>query len=535
MADHAPGMADHALGLAGPGARALLIGTGTVADPAVLPPVPAVHRTLADLRAILLRRTGLSEDRIRVLEDPQDARTIGQAVTEAAKAASDTLLLYYVGHGLVGAANELRLCTRETTGDADTDPFTTASFRDLAALVRRHRPTRFLIVLDCCHAERAGDESLTAFRHHYLLAAAARDQRALAPVGDVHTAFTGELIRLLHGGDRRGPATFTLEEIRRALADRDLSPRARHDAPTAWFGFARNPAARVEPATEPTGHDTGVCPYPGLSAYDETTQHWFRGRDRLTGELVREVTRADGPGEPVVLLGASGAGKSSLIRAGVLTELRRRTAIGDTPGTPGHWRPLVCTPTASPLRALAATLSGPTRLPVPAVERALAHDSAELARRLARPEFPMLLVVDQFEEVFSLCEDEADRATFIRAVAALATAGATPSAPVRVLLAVAAPYYASCAEWPELAHALSARQILVTPLSADEVREAITGPARQENLRVQEGLVELILADLGYPRAAAPRPNRVRHHTHSPSPTSPRRSPPPGDGASAGC
>ncbi|MBL1100291.1 caspase, EACC1-associated type [Streptomyces coffeae] len=498
-------MTDLALGLAGPGARALLIGTGTVADPAVLPPVPAVHRTLVDLRAILLRRTGLSEDRIRVLEDPEDARTIGQAVTEAAKAASDTLLLYYVGHGLVGAANELRLCTRETTGDADTDPFTTASFRDLAALIRRHRPTRFVIVLDCCHAERAGDESLTAFRHHYLLAAAARDQRALAPVGDVHTAFTGELIRLLHSGDPHGPEVFTLEELRRALADRDLSPRARHDAPTAWFGFARNPAARAEPAAEPTGHDTGVCPYPGLSAYDETTQHWFRGRDRLTGKLVREVTRADGPGEPVVLLGASGSGKSSLIRAGLLTELRR-SAIGNSPDTPGHWRPLVCTPTAAPLRALAETLSGPARLPVPAVERTLAHDAAELVRRLARPEAPVLLAVDQFEEVFSLCEDETDRAAFIRAIAALATTGATPSAPVRVVLAVAAPYYASCAEWPELAHALSGRQILVTPLSAEEVREAITEPARQEHLRVQEGLVELILTDLGYPRAATPVP-----------------------------
>ncbi|MGO4425456.1 hypothetical protein AB4Z54_43910, partial [Streptomyces sp. MCAF7] len=116
------------LGLATSGSQALIIGSGVTGDPEELPHVPAVHRTLDDLGAVLLDGCGLTPDRLTVLEDPADAETFANAVAEAARGASDTLLLYYVGHGLVGVGNELRLCTRATTGQAGSLPYNTLAF-----------------------------------------------------------------------------------------------------------------------------------------------------------------------------------------------------------------------------------------------------------------------------------------------------------------------------------------------------------------------------------------------------------------------
>ncbi|MEU8436768.1 caspase family protein [Streptomyces sp. NPDC029216] len=485
------------LGLAAEGCHVLLIGSGFSPAPDALPPVPAVHRTLTDLAAALREHCGVTPERMTVLEDPPDTETFARAVLEAARAAHDTLLLYYVGHGLVDRRNELRLCTRATTGDHDTLPYNTLSFGQVLDLVRRHKPGRLITVLDCCHGGRAADVPFTGLNRHYLLPAAARDEVALAPPHAAHTTFTGELLALLDDGDPMASAHLTLEDVRRRLAGRGLEPRVQQDSTTGWFALARNRAFVPGRESAPRPPDTGICPYPGLAAFHESNRRWFHGREQVSADLVTALTAPDRPGLPLILLGVSGVGKSSLLRAGLLPALRRDARDADTPL---GWEPVLLAPTAHPLDALAQALTGPTRLPAGPLGRLLVDEPHAVADLSSRPGAGLALIVDQFEETFNLCEDEQERTAFIRALTALAAVGGSPGTrtPLTVLLSLTAHSFAACAERPELVRAVTERQFVVPPLSPREIRAAVTEPARQENLRIEPGLVDLILTDLGH-------------------------------------
>ena len=126
-------------------------------------------------------------------------------------------------------------------------------------------------------------------------------------------------------------------------------------------------------------------------------------------------------------------------------------------------------------------------------------------------------MVDQFEEVFTACRDEAEQHRFIAALCAL-------SGPAVVVLALRADFYDRALRYPELARALQERQVVVVPMTREEVRRAIVEPARLARLEVEDGLVELLLRDLAphspdwtpgagargrRPAAALPRP---AHH-----------------------
>ncbi|MFD7664272.1 helix-turn-helix domain-containing protein [Streptomyces sp. NPDC059788] len=250
------------------------------------------------------------------------------------------------------------------------------------------------------------------------------------------------------------------------------------------------------------------CPYPGLAAYTAEDAPWFFGRERATAALVgRLAERLDAAG-PLVLAAPSGAGKSSLLRAGLLPALR----AGALPGS-RHWPVRVLTPGAHPLTELASALALPdtaTTLPnrptAPdntaeqlAEEEALAGQLAEAPERCAAavraalgPHPRLVLVVDQFEEVFTACEDPHERRAFVAALCAAAR-----HAPCAVVLCVRADFYGACLDHPPLAPALSAGIFALRPMSVPEVRAAITRPAREAALELEPGLEELLLSDLG--------------------------------------
>src|SRR4029453_8734053 len=108
----------------------------------------------------------------------------------------------------------------------------------------------------------------------------------------------------------------------------------------------------------------------------------------------------------------------------------------------------------------------------------------------ARAPTRLLLVVDQFEEVFTICRDEAERATFL---AALTKAVQAADGQLTVIVAVRADYYGRCAADPRLASLLAANHLLVSPMDADELRRAIESPARRAGLRLEPGLAEAMI------------------------------------------
>lgn len=227
-------------------------------------------------------------------------------------------------------------------------------------------------------------------------------------------------------------------------------------------------ASPVTEADTPPQEDGSVCPYMGLSAFGPQDANWFFGRERATNAL---LDRLDDDGI-TMLVGASGAGKSSLMKAGVLPRLSKE-AVVFSPGT-------------DPLKEFA--------LQVPelfhTLEAADADALTDFAHEVRIAVGDRVVIVDQFEEAFTLGGDENRLRIFVQALHAAARKTA-------VVLGVRADFYARCLEFPELAEALQTRQMVLGAMSAAEVRDAVTSPAKAAGLQLEPGLVDLMLRDLG--------------------------------------
>ncbi|GGR83410.1 hypothetical protein GCM10010252_22630 [Streptomyces aureoverticillatus] len=214
-----------------------------------------------------------------------------------------------------------------------------------------------------------------------------------------------------------------------------------------------------EPPAE-AEEDAARSPYRGLARYEPDDEGLFFGRERLTEDLLRRATER----RFTVVFGPSGSGKSSLLRAGLIPRLRR---TDDAAARPAAIR--ILTPGEHPSRTH-------TRVFTPA-----ARDG------------DTWLIVDQFEEVFTLCRDPRERADFIDGL----LAARSPDSRLRVVLGVRADFYGRCAEHRALADTLSDAGLLVTAMSAAELRQAVVRPAQAAGLLVERELTARLLKEAG--------------------------------------
>ena len=247
----------------------------------------------------------------------------------------------------------------------------------------------------------------------------------------------------------------------------------------------------------------GEPPFMGLHYFDEADSALFFGRERLVAELVGLLRT----GQPfLAVIGASGSGKSSLIRAGLMPALTGKADAAPDSQAVAQWQQVaILTPTAHPLAALAATLL-PHGEPqqVETLAAAFSGDPAQLSAFLldtAQTESRWLLVIDQFEELFTLCRSAEERRAFVDA---LMTTVATATATLSLIIAVRADFYAQCGQYPALRQALAAHQSFIGPMNAEELRRAIEAPAAQGGWEFEPGLVDLILRDTGEEPGALP-------------------------------
>ncbi|MDJ0461511.1 AAA family ATPase [Streptomyces sp. H27-C3] len=250
----------------------------------------------------------------------------------------------------------------------------------------------------------------------------------------------------------------------------------------------------------------GVCPYRGLASYREVDARWFFGRERSTDALVAQLRAAEKTGGLVMLVGASGAGKSSLLNAGLVPTLQNG-ALSDENSQSGLVLQLM--PGGDPLAALTRHIPelghAVSAAEEPAEEEPrnaqFAHAVREAVTAWAKHATPSVarpvVIVDQFEEAFTLCSDETARRTFIQLLhAACSPTDAAGTAPALVVLGVRADFYEQCLRHPELADALQHRHMVLGPLTNSELRDAVTGPAKAVGLELEPGLVELIVQEV---------------------------------------
>jgi WD40 repeat protein len=236
------------------------------------------------------------------------------------------------------------------------------------------------------------------------------------------------------------------------------------------------------------------CPYRPLAAFDVADHRFFCGRDQLTAETVSRVEIAVNEFTRCFsIVGGSGSGKSSLARAGVVWSLQQKHP---------DWTTVILEPGIRPHEALAERMLKLTRDQVDGLTlkthgEAYLADTSMLQRSVAGAlgsdgsSGRLLLLIDQFEEVFTICESEKAREAFIGNLltAARDTAGKTV-----LLLCVRADFYENCAK-TELAEVLSKQQILVGPLKRDELRSAIRDPAVRSGFEVESDLVTSLIKD----------------------------------------
>ena len=323
-----------------------------------------------------------------------------------------------------------------------------------------------------------------------LVLACGRDADALGvPARDalVLKPLNAEAVRAI-AAERGTPAEWLMEQS-------DGVPRRVHEAAGRWA--RREAARRVDDAAvraaagraelrsveaELTGgvielqaaredaewagrHDTPVrCPFRGLASFDVADAPYFFGRERLVAELVARLVGATLLG----IVGPSGSGKSSVVRAGLLPAL----AGGVLPGS-ADWDVVVMRPGEHPLRELA-------------------NATAQTDRDRG-----VLLAVDQFEETFTMCRDEEERRAFVADLVA-GRGGRI------VVLAIRADYYGRCGAYPELSRLLAAHHVLVSAMRRDELRRAVERPAQRVGLRVEPELTDALVGDVEHEPGALP-------------------------------
>ncbi|GAA3882847.1 hypothetical protein GCM10022243_54300 [Saccharothrix violaceirubra] len=241
-------------------------------------------------------------------------------------------------------------------------------------------------------------------------------------------------------------------------------------------GVRRGPAA--------TSKRAGGTPYRGLSAYEADDAEWFFGRERLLDELVEKVENR----RFVAVFGPSGTGKSSLLRAGLIP---KSTAGGTN-------RVLLVTSGADPIRECAIHLSVPLGTTAGAVKAELDADPTNLDLLLrqslvgAAANAEILVVVDQFEELFTQCGDRAARTRFL---SALTGATEAPGSRCRVVLGVRADFYSHCLLEPGLAGMTTDAQVAMRSMTAEELRRVIVHPARHARCVIENALLTTLVAE----------------------------------------
>jgi WD40 repeat protein len=409
----------------------------------------------------------------------------------------DTALLYFSGHGLREnlGIQEGYLATSDVNPDLGNWGL---SLRWLRQLLQESPVRQQIIWLDCCYSgeilniTEADPGDRGRGRDRCFIAASRGFEQAFVQIDSNHSVLTAALLKGLEPQANRWVTNHSLA---------DSLNRQRHAFPQHLIchnsgeaiNFTRSDNAPITEKEPPPG----ICPYKGLAYFDckKEDAEYFYGRTDLTDRLLDKVRC----GNFLAVLGASGSGKSSVVRAGLLYQLKlgRRLSGSD------RWRIHIFTPGERPFDNLAKAF-----IDLNLSEAARATELANLQLLFKKNPLEglgylitatqaerIVLVVDQFEEAFTLCNNSELRQQFF---VCLLNALERSDNKLCLVLTMRADFFGKCAEqeYAGLASKIQEHLVTVMPMEQKELEKAITQPAEQVKLKIAPGLAACMINDM---------------------------------------
>ncbi|MBE9030659.1 pentapeptide repeat-containing protein [filamentous cyanobacterium LEGE 11480] len=380
------------------------------------------------------------------------------------QAANQDALIYFTGHGFMVEESEddrrgylgTSDCGVEFEGETIVSQRRGLSFGRLNGLIQRANLSSLVVLLDCCHGGLFVEDGLVkqSFKaspdQNFCWIAACREfQKSYAKKLESHSLFTGALLEALALAQQADVTVLSvLKHLNAAFARMQMQE-------PIYIGAGKDiPLIRQvqQPVVAAVSQEN---PYQGLQAFTAATARFFFGRDRTIDDLVLKLKDANF----VPLIGASGSGKSSVVRAGLVPRLENLGWCVLKPIVPG----------TEPMETLAEAIAD------------VNPGSSEKT----------LLVVDQFEEVFTLCRDKAVQSQFIQRLINLPAAQGTA-----VVVTMLADFVDACLADGDLTQAIQTDAVWLGPMGESELKAAIEQPAIVQGAQLESGLAELILRDV---------------------------------------
>ncbi|MBD2075923.1 caspase family protein [Phormidium sp. FACHB-592] len=415
-----------------------------------------------------------------------------------------TALFYFSGHGLQKDAGvqEGFLATSDANPNAG---FYGLSLFWLRRLLQESPVRQRIVLLDCCHSGELlnfleADPGARSGTDRLFMAASREYEAAYESMIGKYSVFTQAL---LEGLDPTRVANGTVTNY--ALTDW-VSNALKREMQQPLFENSGSEILLTRGQGAPTSVKTelvqDVCPYRGLEFFDEAHADYYFGREELTDQLIEKLRT----GNFAAVVGASGSGKSSLVRAGLIHTLRQGKKFSGS----DRWRIQLISPTEQPLKSLATAFVNPKDSAVDRAEQlrraeTLLRDGGTGLSHLIRASLMsakhgrnsrLLLIIDQFEEVFTLCQGlqaERDRLNFFHS---LITALRELNDCFSVVVVLRADFFGKYSLYNGLAKQIEQNLITVTPLTYQQIKASIVKPAEKAGIICEPNLIYNILLDV---------------------------------------